>query len=76
MLRKLFLFSLTVALAAGLAACGEKKTETDPNALTAADKEKLKQNAIKAYEKIVKNYPDSPHAKDAEARLQMLKQPK
>jgi TolA-binding protein len=75
MLKKFLLPTLGAVLAMNGAAC--KKTEIPLKAgeLSVEEKAKLKLNAINAYEKIVKEYPDSPHAAEARKRLDVLKPP-
>ncbi|MDB6153869.1 MAG: hypothetical protein JWL90_2322 [Chthoniobacteraceae bacterium] len=71
--KKFFLLILGVALATGGVACKKKEIPLKTGELSVEEKAKLKLNAISAYEKIVKDYPDSPHAEEAKKRLQVLK---
>jgi hypothetical protein len=69
---------LVFALAFSLSTPGckeKKKVEAKPGELTPDQKEKLRQNAAKAYGQIVKDYPDSPYAAEAKLRLEALKPP-
>ena len=73
MLKKLFLLVLLVVLSVGSTGCSKKKAPPlRPGQLTVEEKAKLKLNAIKAYEQILKNHRDSPHAAGAEQRLKVL----
>ena len=67
---------LVLALSLATPGCKEKKKqEAKPGELTPDQKEKLRQNAVKAYGQIVKDYPDSPYAAEAKIRLEALKPP-
>ncbi len=69
---------LVLALAFSFVTSGckeKKKAEAKPGELTPELKEKLRQNAAKAYGQIVKDYPDSPYAAEAKTRLEALKPP-
>ncbi len=73
MLKKFLLLTLGAVLATSGAACKKKEVPLQAGELSVEEKAKLKLNAISAYEKIIKDYPDSPHAADAKLRLQALK---
>lgn len=75
MLKKLLPLALAALCAAGNFACEKKKPELAPGQLSDEEKTKLKTNALKAYEKIVSDYPDSPHAAEAKQRANALKPP-
>ena len=65
--------SLALALSTATPGCKEKeKAAPKPGELTPDQKEKLRQNAAKAYGQIVKDYPDSPYAAEAKIRLEAL----
>jgi hypothetical protein len=67
--------ALCLAFAASSLGCKEKKPVLKPGELTQEQKDKLKQNALKAYGQIVKDYPDSPHAAEAKQRVEALSGP-
>jgi predicted small lipoprotein YifL len=73
--RKILLLASAALLSLSVAGCAKKPPVLPPGALTDEQKAKLKLNAIKAYEQIVKDYPDSPHAAEARQRAQALKGP-
>jgi hypothetical protein len=76
MLRILLSSAFAALLAVGSTACSKKKPEPKkPGELSTQELNKLKDNALKAYGQIVKDYPDSPHAAKAKERIEALKPP-
>ncbi|MES2570613.1 MAG: hypothetical protein V4710_11245 [Verrucomicrobiota bacterium] len=76
MLKKFLLLTLAVLFAVGGVACKKKPAAPlKAGELSVEEKAKLKRNAINAYEKIVKDYPESPRAETARKRLQELNPP-
>ncbi len=74
-LKKILLLAFAAVLSTSAVACQKKPPVLAPGQLTEEQKTKLRANAVKAYEQIVKDYPDSPHAAEAKQRAQTLKGP-
>ncbi len=72
MLKQILLLSIALAVAFGSTACKKKQVVTKPGE-SVEEKLKLKNNVVKFYEQILKEYPDSPQAATARARLEVLK---
>jgi hypothetical protein len=72
MLNKIFPLALALLIVFGSAGCAKKKKVLKKGELTTVERAKLKQNAINAYGKIVKDYPESVHASEAQKRLDVL----
>ncbi len=75
MFQKILILPAYAAIALGVVACQKKASPLPPGALTPEQKVKLKANAVKAYEDLVKKYPDSPHAEPAKQRIDALQGP-
>lgn len=74
MLKHIAGFLLLFALSLGQVGCGEKK-KSDAELKEEKVKqwrERQRQQAIKYYNELIKNYPDSPHAAEAKQRLDAL----
>ncbi len=72
MLHKLLPLFCIGALAFGSVGCKSKPQPLKPGELSKAEKDKLRLAAINAYGHIVKDFKDSPHFAEAEARLKVL----
>ena len=71
MATRLFLAVVCTSLALGLGAC--KKNPAEAKAAAEAQwRAEQKQKAIKNYQEIVKKYPESPHAAEAQKRINAL----
>ncbi len=73
MSKNIFLFLLAAVFLLSAAGCEKKQTAAELN----AEKEKKwraqqSQKAVKYYEELVKEYPDSPQAEQARQKLQQL----
>ena len=72
MLHKLLPIFCIGALAFGSVACKSKPKPLKPGELSQVEKDKLRLTAINAYGRIVKDFKESPHYAEAEARLKVL----
>ncbi len=74
---KSLLFPIVAILASvAFVGCKSKPKVLPPGGLTPEQITKLETNATKAYEQIIKDYPNSPHADEAKQRLQALQSTK
>lgn len=72
MLQRFILFVAAILMSFGAAAC--KKPEPEAPAIKQARFQAAQRTrAIQSYEKLVKDYPESPYAPQAEERLRILK---
>lgn len=72
MLKKFAFLIVLGAFTCAPLACKKKAPPVRPGELTAEQRTKLRQNAAKAYQQIVTDYPESVHVDEARERLSAL----